>query len=752
MLLSITFVVLQALKKINKSIFTLVILIIFCGFSKLSWAQSALEKSLEKDIPQRYSTPWKLIEKYNKVLQQKQYRSANDQAIIKVYLATCYRTIGNNEKFATVKENAFFPFDSKTNPLASCRSDLLKFLLYPKKGDADSLKAIMNHCIQIAASIKQPQILAEAYNKLGLSEQDKGQYDSASVYFNKSIQTAQQHNNLPELALVQNHLAYIEHIFNGDLNKAIALCQQSISIGKKNNFDVISATSSRGIADYFKAQRQRDSSIYYLKNAIRLNKKLKNYREIIICYISLANTFVEVDNLKAATSFLQQAEELCFKHQHENLLPYIYTNQSSTIPKDSTAQRIALAQKCIKISKEQNNYLVLLNTTMNLGSCYKEANEYLKAKEAFAEAKKYVRSSQSKELANILNRYFIDFHNSWKKDKPEEFKQYATPINYDKVLSETEKFFYSNSNTTELEAIYKTTIAYYKGKNLSKVADYQERLLALKDSTYSMNEAEANSNYLEELRNEKKEKAMLKLKADHAISELQNKQLLLGSALALILLSLLGYYIYKQIQKRNAEEQKERALAIRHKLSNDLHDEVGSNLTGLVLMAEGISMSDNPSKTSIDKLATLSRSTMSTMRDTVWAIDSRKDAVGDLVARMIDFGQDLFEDSETLFKIKQEIENDKKLLVTEIRQNIYLLYKEALSNAAKHSKGDQLNVFIKQSDKSFELKVYNNRDADKKIKASGLGLESMRERAEAFGGTFTIDTQDGFTVRAIFPL
>ena len=242
------------------------------------------------------------------------------------------------------------------------------------------------------------------------------------------------------------------------------------------------------------------------------------------------------------------------------------------------------------------------------------------------------------------------------------------------------------------------------------------------------------------------------MKADNAIAELEKKQLLFGSILALILLSLLGYYIYKRIQKRNAEEQKERALAIRHKLSNDLHDEVGSNLTGLVLMAEGISMSDNPSKTSIDKLATLSRSTMTTMRDTVWAIDSRKDSVGDLVARIIDFGQDLFEDSETLFKIKQEIENDKKPLPTEIRQNIYLLYKEALSNAAKHSKGNELNLFIKQTNKSFELKIHNNGDVDEKIKGSGLGLESMRERAEAFGGTFTIDTQDGFSVRAIFQL
>jgi len=750
--MSITFVVLNQTKKRIAFLKILSILLVACLGCVTLHAQSALEISLEKKINERYSTPRKLIKEYEELLSKKAYSSPVDQNIIKVYLAFCREAMEESKKIQELSSAINYPFNKKLHPLASYRGLLLQAHSRKIDKEYDEAKKLVNACLENTKAPKYKTLRADAYYFAALLEFKINNSDRAKELWTKCLSFSKKNNLHAQEAQCLRKLGYLDQFIDANLNLSKQNITKSLIISKNNNLDVLSAETFRSLSGIYFNQGQSDSGITFLKKAIQLFDKLNLPRGLISSNISLANNLVDSKNLKEARQCLRDAENICLANDCRDLLPYVYANLKPTIPIDSVDQIVENYEKSIAIAKEFDNNLVVFHSGMNLGVHYGNHSKFIKGQKAYITSKKALVILDSKPFTHRYNRSLVDFHNSWKTEKPQEFNKYAQPINYEKILGEAEEAFKKNNNVTELEYLYRTCANYYKSIDLKKYSTYQELLLKMKDSSNALKLAEANSNYLGDLRTAKKEKDIVKLKADNAIAELEKKQLLFGSILALILLSLIGYYIYKRIQKRNMEEQKERALAIRHKLSNDLHDEVGSNLTGLVLMAEGISMSENPSKTSIDKLATLSRSTMTTMRDTVWAIDSRKDTVGDLVARMIDFGQDLFEDSETLFKIKQEIENDKKLLVTEIRQNIYLLYKEALSNAVKHSKGNELNLFIKQTDKSFELKVHNNGDADEKIKASGLGLESMRERAEAFGGTFTIDTQDGFTVRAIFPL
>jgi len=746
--MSITFVVLNQTKKRIAFLKILSILLVACLGCVTLHAQSALEISLEKKINERYSTPRKLIKEYEELLSKKAYSSPVDQNIIKVYLAFCREALEQSKAVGQLDKDINYPFSIKKNPLANCRRILLTYIKH--SGDTLVIKQLMQN-IQFAQDKKFNTFLADAYFKLGFRKRNNNDIDSAKYFLEKCYTIAEKNNLYAQQILSQTQFAYINLSVDGDRESYKQKCLKNLALAYEHKLIVLSAEQNRGLFASYN-QRDEDSSIYYLKKSIQLYDSVKMDKGTVRSLVSLSFALGNAKKTVEAQSYLKKAEAICLKEGIKSYLPYIYNNWVSTIPEDSVQAKIQMMKKCIQSAKEQKNDMILMHGSINLGALYNQNHSFLKAQKAYQEARNVLNKLKGKLDKSIFNRRFVAFHLDWKKYKPQEFAKYGQPINYVKSLHEAEKTFIELREFSQLASLYRTYINYYQSVDLKKVIKYQELLINAKDSLSLINSESVTSKYAEDLKTAEKEKDIIKLKADNAIAELEKKQLLFGSILALILLSLLGYYIYKRIQKRNAEEQKERTLAIRHKLSNDLHDEVGSNLTGLALMAEGISMSDNPSKTSIDKLATLSRSTMTTMRDTVWAIDSRKDSVGDLVARIIDFGQDLFEDSETLFKIKQEIENDKKPLPTEIRQNIYLLYKEALSNAAKHSKGNELNLFIKQTNKSFELKIHNNGDVDEKIKGSGLGLESMRERAEAFGGTFTLDTQDGFTVRAIFPL
>ncbi|MBO6880938.1 histidine kinase [Winogradskyella sp.] len=194
---------------------------------------------------------------------------------------------------------------------------------------------------------------------------------------------------------------------------------------------------------------------------------------------------------------------------------------------------------------------------------------------------------------------------------------------------------------------------------------------------------------------------------------------------------------------------------LRHKISNDLHDDVGTILTAVAMQSEILgrnSKSDQKSK--FEKISQLSREAMSRMRDTVWSIDSNKDNVDSLINRMKDFLADVFESHETMYYKFNAIGKTRlsNKLNPDIRQNIYLIFKEAVNNTIKHSNGDLLTVTIQADLKMIQLTVSDNGNTNMRKATSGLGLNSMQSRAETINGQLQIKNNSGFTVKLMAPL
>lgn len=76
------------------------------------------------------------------------------------------------------------------------------------------------------------------------------------------------------------------------------------------------------------------------------------------------------------------------------------------------------------------------------------------------------------------------------------------------------------------------------------------------------------------------------------------------------------------------------------------------------------------------------------IRDVVWAIDSRNDQAGKLVDRMMDFAFDLLGAKGIDYAWEAGTVDREARLPPMIRQNIYLIYKEAVTNIVRHSAAD----------------------------------------------------------------
>ena len=208
---------------------------------------------------------------------------------------------------------------------------------------------------------------------------------------------------------------------------------------------------------------------------------------------------------------------------------------------------------------------------------------------------------------------------------------------------------------------------------------------------------------------------------------------------ALIISSVLfGMYKYRINQLTRYQK-------LRTRISSDLHDDVGSLLSSLAWQTEVIGLSvDEETQMKFSKITDLSRNAMERMRDTVWAIDSRKDDLEGLIDRMTDYLADNFEQRELKYIFKHDGLNEKNKIAPDIRQNVYLIFKEAITNVLKHSNGNLVEIELSQHKKSLHLSIKDNGLINQDtIKTSGLGLSNMVLRAKRINADLTQTWENG---------
>jgi signal transduction histidine kinase len=164
-------------------------------------------------------------------------------------------------------------------------------------------------------------------------------------------------------------------------------------------------------------------------------------------------------------------------------------------------------------------------------------------------------------------------------------------------------------------------------------------------------------------------------------------------------------------------EQALKVERLRVKISSDLHDDVGGMLSGLAMQTELLEMTANEeTKPKLARVAEMSRSAMSRMRDTVWAIDARKDTLADLLDRMREHAEETLASQNIQYGINvNRLELDR--------------------------------VLTTDGADGFALSIHDNgKVTTKNYKTTGAGLNNMRMRATSIGATFSINTDDGYLV------
>jgi ligand-binding sensor domain-containing protein/two-component sensor histidine kinase len=216
----------------------------------------------------------------------------------------------------------------------------------------------------------------------------------------------------------------------------------------------------------------------------------------------------------------------------------------------------------------------------------------------------------------------------------------------------------------------------------------------------------------------------------------------------LAIISFLGLlYTFYRIKLMRAIEIER----LRTRIASDLHDDIGSSLTRIAMQSELILEDVNKGdyKKPLREIGEKSRELLATMSDVVWSIDARNDTMSNLLDRMKEVCHSLFERNNISVTFHKEGLVENKKLPVLMRQNLYLIFKEAMNNIAKHSNASEVTVTLKNTENTFKLRITDNgklKDCNVNSHKTGHGLKNMIMRSERIGGKITIKTENGFDI------
>src|SRR6185369_9707063 len=143
----------------------------------------------------------------------------------------------------------------------------------------------------------------------------------------------------------------------------------------------------------------------------------------------------------------------------------------------------------------------------------------------------------------------------------------------------------------------------------------------------------------------------------------------------------------------------ERALEReRSRIARDLHDDLGSLLTRISLLSGLLQQEkDNPTQVEANavKITQSANQTVRALEEIVWAVRPGSDSLQSLVEYLSHFGNELFAEGPIRCRLDLPAEVPAHPLPPDVRHNIFLIAKEALTNALKHAGGKVVHLQVK---------------------------------------------------------
>ncbi|MEP7171381.1 MAG: histidine kinase, partial [Bacteroidota bacterium] len=286
--------------------------------------------------------------------------------------------------------------------------------------------------------------------------------------------------------------------------------------------------------------------------------------------------------------------------------------------------------------------------------------------------------------------------------------------------------------------------AYYEKKNYKDALDNYRHFVLIRDS-FANNDRLKKADELEAKYQNKEKQLQINLLNEEKKNRGQERNLayVVGGA-AIILLS--GAFIsFRQRQRlkllREKDDSQKKMQTVRDKIAQDLHDDIGATLSSISMYSQAVKQKidgDTETKDMINLIGEDAREMVGNMSDIVWAINPVNDTTEKLFDRMRNYAAPLLSSKNMKIDFSICTEITEMNFTMEERQNIYLIFKEAINNAVKYSEAKNVTILFSSNQNNFEMKIKDDGKGFDLKEYDGNGLKNMTKRASTIRGTLKI--------------
>ncbi len=209
----------------------------------------------------------------------------------------------------------------------------------------------------------------------------------------------------------------------------------------------------------------------------------------------------------------------------------------------------------------------------------------------------------------------------------------------------------------------------------------------------------------------------------------------------------LTFLIPVAIVERRRHMSREHVDVLRQRIASDLHDDIGSNLGSISMIARVVGRdlaTVKGTEQALEDLAdveSIARDSSQAMRDIVWLIERKHDTIGDLVKRLRETASRLLRGIE--YEIHCDCHSDTSRLCLDAKRHLFLFCKEAMHNVAKHAHATRFKLTLENDGAWLRVELcddgvgFHNSDSGRKATA-----QKLRERAKVLAGDFKISSTE----------
>lgn len=552
-------------------------------------------------------------------------------------------------------------------------------------------------------------------------------------------------NSIEYQEIVSNLLKH-EMIFSDNLNEA-----------RKIHYEkgIAKCLSNLALVHYLKGDY--DKSTQYHLEAINIFEKSEMFQELCEEYGELGYQMKRI-NLSKANEYMQKAIYLA---EDKNIPLFrktkLYDNYG--VIKEMMEQydsAFSFYRKALKIKEQLNDSIGIPYSLNKIAVLYASLKNFDKAYEYLSLSDK-IRAKEKGEFGRIenlsLHADFLSMDNKIDEaiNKYEEVLRSAKQINYTYLI------LYSLQNLSDL----------YRKKN-----DYQNAYLNaqmyynLKDS---IDNIDVKSRIAQlEIAYQTEQKNKLLAESQYQLKSREQQLLFAIVTVLLLVLIFIGVYKYQSLKKKRALAELEYKVNLQTallekkivddklKLSRELHDNIGSQLTFIISSLDNLIYTSPETKLSetIRNVKDFSRNALMDLRNTIWAIKKQDGTVEDLLLKVSEFISKIGDSIKNIsFELDNRLNNNLKLNSTQML-NIFRIIQEAVQNAIKYSECDSIKIIFQTNENLFDLFIKDNgKGFDLKNVSEGNGLINMRKRCEESGGEFILNSNsEGTEIKCQFIL